>query len=345
MRHSETKSRSLDCAYCKQLILAVGTYFTTVLFAAAQDASFTINGKIGVVNAPATIYLYRPGSDTPMDSAVMDKGRFRFKGITKHPASATLLLNHEGVGKRRLRDYLVVYIHEGIINVHSTDSLLHATIKDSQLNADNQRLATALRPYIRRRDAAMAQWLGSSKAERNDPENAAAHHAIITEINDQQRRIRLEFIQENPNSLISLFVLQQYAGGIPDPGQVDPLFADLSKTVRESKLGRTYAEQLAGIRSLDSGNMAPLFTQNDQVGNPVSLKDFRGRYVLLDFWASWCKPCRMDNPYIVKAYHTYKDKNFTVLSVSLDKKEARDAWLSAIEEDQLEWTNVSQLNG
>src|SRR5690606_23321862 len=84
---------------------------------------------------------------------------------------------------------------------------------------------------------------------------------------------------------------------------------------------------------------------NDTTGKPVSLSDFRGQYVLLDFWASWCGPCRAENPNIVKAFNKYKDKNFTVLGVSLDAKEQNAAWLAAIKKDNLTWTQVSDLKG
>jgi peroxiredoxin len=85
----------------------------------------------------------------------------------------------------------------------------------------------------------------------------------------------------------------------------------------------------------------PDFTQNDQNGKPVRLSSFKGKYVLVDFWASWCGPCRAENPNLVKAYNTFKSKNFTILSVSLDNN--KDKWLEAIKKDVLTWTHVSDL--
>jgi peroxiredoxin len=89
------------------------------------------------------------------------------------------------------------------------------------------------------------------------------------------------------------------------------------------------------------GQLAPEFVQNDTDNKPVNLKDFRGQYVLLDFWASWCGPCRLENPNVVEAYNKYKDKNFTVLGISLDRE--RQKWLQAINDDRLTWTHVSDL--
>src|SRR5476651_1433995 len=91
------------------------------------------------------------------------------------------------------------------------------------------------------------------------------------------------------------------------------------------------------------GAQAPLFTQNDKDGNPISLASFKGKYVLIDFWASWCGPCRHENPNVVKAYNQFKDKNFTILGVSLDQPTGKEKWLKAIADDGLNWTQVSDL--
>jgi peroxiredoxin len=91
------------------------------------------------------------------------------------------------------------------------------------------------------------------------------------------------------------------------------------------------------------GAIAPDFTQNDVNGTPVSLSSFKGKYVLIDFWASWCGPCRAENPTVVKAYNKFKSKNFTIIGVSLDKPEGKADWLAAIKNDGLNWTQVSDL--
>jgi peroxiredoxin len=91
------------------------------------------------------------------------------------------------------------------------------------------------------------------------------------------------------------------------------------------------------------GKDAPDFGMPDANGKEVKLSSFKGKYVLVDFWASWCGPCRQENPNLVKAYNRFKDKNFTVLGVSLDRPGQKDKWLKAISDDQLTWTNISDL--
>ncbi len=103
----------------------------------------------------------------------------------------------------------------------------------------------------------------------------------------------------------------------------------------------TLARRVELLKNVAVGMPAPEFIQNDPLGNPVSLSSFRGKYLLIDFWAAWCPPCRAENPKVVSAYQKYNDKGFEVLGVSLDK--SRERWLKAVQDDGLAWTQVSDL--
>lgn len=169
-----------------------------------------------------------------------------------------------------------------------------------------------------------------SQQVQRDHERSQRHHA---------------FIKANPGSLESLALLRELGGPSPNYAKMAPLFASLTPALQASPAGQAYAQLLAASQNFASGRPAPDFTQPTPEGRSVSLQDYRGKYVLVDFWASWCVPCRAENPTLVAAYHAYQAKGFDIVSISLDEPRSRAQWLAAIQADQLPWTHVSDLLG
>lgn len=150
-----------------------------------------------------------------------------------------------------------------------------------------------------------------------------------------------EFITAKPSSYVSPFLLFVTAQVADDPTLMEQRYKKLDTAIRNSGVGKSLANFIEYNKVGAIGTDALDFTQNDVDGKAVSLSSFRGKYVLVDFWASWCKPCREENPNVVAAYNKFSSKNFTILGVSLDRE--RDAWIKAIQKDGLVWTQVSDL--
>ena len=166
----------------------------------------------------------------------------------------------------------------------------------------------------------------------------------MAQFKNERRQQEIAFVKAHPNYKVSLEALKDAIGALPDDILVyDKLFRRLDKAVRNSEGGVALRKNIDGFMAVRTGVTAPLFEAPDTMGNNIRLKDFRGKYVLLDFWASWCAPCREENPNVVKAYEQFRDKGFTVLGISLDQPGKRDAWLKAIKADGLVWDHVSDL--
>ncbi|WP_377189111.1 redoxin domain-containing protein [Mucilaginibacter ximonensis] len=333
----------------KKLMLNIIALLPVMVFAQAPAGnSFTVTGKISNLTTPARMYiLYRAGANKIIDSTLLADGSFTITGSIPSPSNALLVLDHKGIGITKLgngADALEFMLDKGTTNVNTTkDSVKHAEITGSVINDEDKYLTQQLNYFNNEAKKLNDEAKATPEATQKTPEFQSKMQARFKALQSKQHDMLKDFVATHPHSYESLMVLNLMNGQGANPFETGDLYSKIDQDLRDTEVGKMIRQNIDDAKVTAVGAVAPDFTQPDVNGAPVKLSSFKGKYVLIDFWASWCGPCRAENPNVVKAYNKYKAKNFTILGVSLDRQGEKDKWLEAIKHDGLTWTQVSDL--
>ncbi len=297
--------------------------------------TYTIQGQIiGMKND--TLFLnvlpYNQKQETIVIPAKND--HFYFKGTASIPS----IVWAQTTAGRGSNGNFTFFIEKGDIAINGNNQDLTRTIVNGTAANDEYSYALSrMNGYYDQRSVLFEKVKSISEKTSAEYQGAMTD---IAKLNDSVALFEDDFVKNHPNSLASGMLLMLIADKIPVT-RLEKYYNNLGDNVKQLAILSKMPTKIEGRKRSVIGAPAPDFTMNDVNGKPVTLSDYKGKYVLLDFWASWCVPCRQDNPYVRAAYEKYKDKNFTIISVSVD--ENGKSWKQAIAKDQLTWEQISDL--
>lgn len=283
---------------------------------------FALTGKI---NGFTDKYIYlghtEKGSHIT-DSCLVKDGAFSFKFRLAEPQ---LLYLHSK--DRKLQK--IFYAENVAMKVTGDVSALDKVVVTGSKTQDE---FAALEDQINaHRQQVMKLWMKSDSMKQ-----------VADKAYKYEWEIRKQFVLAHPRSIVSLQELMNWTAE-SNYREAKAIYDNLDPSIKNTEKAKEIELRLANLEKVAIGNAATDFTQNDIAGKPVSLSSYKGNYVLLEFWASWCGPCRAENPNLLEAYKKYKGHGFNILSVSLDDDASK--WKKAVDKDALPWTQVSDLKG
>ncbi len=322
-------------------IFKLGLVVFSMSALAQTNSNFTISGTLKNVTKNNYVYLHHKWDNKDITDSVKTKsGVFLFKGKVKE-ANMFWITKTNNIAEQ---PNLIFFVDGGktVIN-GSIDSLPIATIVGGQTQKDYQDYNNTMRSFAMQQQAIVTSY-NDAKAS-NDGNTMNAKYAEYQALELSMKTAVKDFIKAHSKSAVSGYAIYYNYQNAPNvtPEELESVVNLMDKSLLTTKYGKLGQEKLNQMRGSTIGYPATNFAQADPNGKLINLTDFKGKYVLVDFWASWCGPCRGENPNVVRAFNQYKDKGFTVFGVSFDQN--KEKWLQAVEKDGLTWAQVSDLKG
>jgi thiol-disulfide isomerase/thioredoxin len=303
----------------------------------SQEKSFTVNATLKGLKDDSYIYMMHKYNDVLYTDSAKAKGeKVSFKGKLHEPNMFWFMT------KKNSTAALVFFADGGKVEINGHfDSIPNARVKAGQTQEDYKASLELVNKFN-----TVRAGLIQRHNMYNQTGNIEGTKRIIDSAQIEERfyaKNLTDFIKQHPNSNVGGYIIFSIQFDWPQISEYDAMYNVLGEKVKKGKFGKLALEKINTIKGNTVGYPAIDFTQADVNGKNISLSSFKGKYVLVDFWASWCGPCRRENPSVVAAYQKYKDKGFDILGVSFDDN--KDKWLAAIAKDGLTWTQVSDLKG
>ncbi|MFV0590153.1 MAG: redoxin domain-containing protein [Draconibacterium sp.] len=318
----------------KYFVLILGV----ALFACSKPSGFKINVNLEGADGKVVLEERVDGKFVGIDTADVVDGVAVLEGSVENPSMYYLSV----LGQRAKA---LIFVENAKMTVNGkADSISFVKIEGSatqdEYAALNEQMKAIQQEYMDLYKESVSARQAGDTAKAN--ELMAKVEEIYATASDKMNTLQEDFVKNNPTSYVAPLILSsiQYQKSAE---QLDSMISTLDPKIQETDIIVDMKEQIEKMKKVSIGQIAPDFTQNDPDGNPVKFSDVysQNELTLLDFWASWCGPCRQENPNVVAVFNDFKDKGFTVFGVSLDRE--KDAWLKGIADDGLTWTHVSDL--